>query len=471
MNIILLNPNWNLHDRRYTATIPAPMQPLEYCYIASLLKKSHNVEIYDAHARNATIRETVDHVRDFKADVVVIETAPTYCFWRCCPLDIILPSKICRNIKKETGAKVIVIGPHSTVSPDWVLEETGADCIFRGEPELDIVRFIESGFDKSVQGLYAEGTDNGFSFVADLSKLPLPAFELLDNDRYKPHTWHQEFYNYVKGRKASIMEFTRGCPYNCFFCFKKNFREKFRTKKPDQMIREIRHAKSFGVTFFFFIDEIFNLPTPQLKEFLKKLRKEGIEFSCQCRLDVMNTELLQLMADAGCIHIEWGLESHDKDVLRGMNKDVTINRPVLDLSEKIIRFNIVSDARIYFYTPEVKTILGIDSNRSPLSLKSVSVIPFPHTTLYNEISRMYDLDGKNPWEVAQRFVWYQNLYRCGIRIPFKYILEAPFSLLLHTISSVPCILPSRYVSSVTSGEGRVDKTKLDKLIDKIVFRW
>ena len=150
MRVFLLNPNWNLHNNVYTATITQPVFPLEFAYSASILREKNEVRIYDAHLYNASHTDILREIDNFRAEVVVLETAPTYLFWRCCPLDIDLPQKLSKLIKAKTDALVILIGPHPTVSPEWVMKEISADYLIRGEPEISLASFITSNFDKSM---------------------------------------------------------------------------------------------------------------------------------------------------------------------------------------------------------------------------------------------------------------------------------------------------------------------------------
>ena len=60
-----------------------------------------------------------------------------------------------------------------------------------------------------------------------------------------------------------------------------------------------------GVTYLYFIDEIF-LPQEPL---LQALGERAISFGVQTRIDLWKPELLQLLGRAGCVSIEAGVES------------------------------------------------------------------------------------------------------------------------------------------------------------------
>ena len=54
------------------------------------------------------------------------------------------------------------------------------------------------------------------------------------------------------------------------------------------------------------------------KEFLK--RDLPVRWACNSRLNYCSEKLLQLMKDAGCTFINYGIESLDQNVLNNMKK-------------------------------------------------------------------------------------------------------------------------------------------------------
>ncbi len=472
MRILFLVPNWNLHKKHYCATIPAPIPPLEFLYSASLLKKNHNVKICDAYLLNLSNREIVEYVKSYAPDVIVITTAPTYLFWRCCPLDIETPSEISKLLKREIrDVKIIIMGPQGTVSPRWVLEKTNSDFLVRGEPDLCLADFINSDLDKPQEGICSREKIVAPVIVPDLKKLPAPAYDLLDLKRYKFQSWNQQFLEKIGNPPGAIIEFSRGCPFSCFYCFKTDFRNEFRVKSVGQAIREVKLLKKLGIRHLHFIDEIFNMPTENLKSFLRELHNEKIFFTAQCRVDVMSEEILHLMADAGCMYIEWGLESYDVNILKALKKDEDLQKVkrTLSLADTLIEHNYIAPiSRMYFGAPEVKKILGLEKIETENSRYSYVPIAYPSTYFFNELIKMYP-NRENAWEFAQKYVWYENLYKSGIQIPFRIFRRIPFPL-LSSIFSLTASIPSTYFRAMMGFESSQKKYALDKIIDLIFIK-
>ena len=71
------------------------------------------------------------------------------------------------------------------------------------------------------------------------------------------------------------------------------------------MLEEIDRLLAQGVTYLYFIDEIF---LPQ-RELLEALVERPVAFGVQTRIDLWKPELLELLGAAGCVSIEAGVES------------------------------------------------------------------------------------------------------------------------------------------------------------------
>jgi B12-binding domain/radical SAM domain protein of rhizo-twelve system len=115
---------------------------------------------------------------------------------------------------------------------------------------------------------------------------------------------HHRFDNPHSGLGAEI-EASRGCPYNCSFCAKIDFRDQYRRRDLSILLLEIDHLIAQGVHYLYFIDEIF-LPQRAL---LEALAQRDVSFGVQTRIDLWKPDMLRLLGKAGCVSIEAGIES------------------------------------------------------------------------------------------------------------------------------------------------------------------
>jgi anaerobic magnesium-protoporphyrin IX monomethyl ester cyclase len=90
MKILFLNPNWSSIPPRNFLGCRRPHHPLELLYPATILSEDHDVLVIDAFLERLSDRDLKERLASFNPEVVVMTTAPSYLFWRCCPLDISL---------------------------------------------------------------------------------------------------------------------------------------------------------------------------------------------------------------------------------------------------------------------------------------------------------------------------------------------------------------------------------------------
>jgi radical SAM superfamily enzyme YgiQ (UPF0313 family) len=275
------------------------------------------VEIIDGQALGLPPEELARKTE--RADLVVL-TSTGLDRWQC-PYNDAAPFVEAARALKKAGRKLFVTGFHGTVSPTGVLTATGADAVIRGEPEGAVAE-IAAGRDPSeIAGLsymrLGGMCHNGERAAYDLTKLPLPAFELFDLSRY--------IYE-ILGGNLLLFEATRGCPYNCTFCSKVMYGKGLRRKTADQVIAEIDYAlERTPVRTAYFMDLEFTVARELVEAVSRHLISRGspIAWCCQTRADNVDKDLLELMKLAGCRLVHVGVESGSEQVLASSGKATT----------------------------------------------------------------------------------------------------------------------------------------------------
>jgi radical SAM superfamily enzyme YgiQ (UPF0313 family) len=112
------------------------------------------------------------------------------------------------------------------------------------------------------------------------------------------------------------VEASRGCPYTCTFCAKIDFRDAYRRRRLDLVLEEIDGLVAQGVTYLYFVDEIF-LPQRPL---LEALVSRPVRFGVQTRIDLWKPDMLDLLGAAGCVSIEAGVESLTEEGRAALDK-------------------------------------------------------------------------------------------------------------------------------------------------------
>ncbi|MBD3261389.1 MAG: radical SAM protein, partial [Candidatus Altiarchaeales archaeon] len=221
----------------------------------------------------------------------------------------------------EDKPTIYLTGAHGTVAPDWVFNKFSVDFVIAGEPEETIYRICAGENPKDVEGvIYMSGgrlVRNPPAEPVDLDSLPNPAFHLLPMDKY---------YYEIMGDHFTLLEGSRGCPFNCVFCLKKMY-SGYRKKSPQKLIEEIDYvvAKQ-DVRNIYFIDLEFTVNRQQVECVCRHLieKKYSLRWCCQTRADSLDEELLKLMRDAGCVLIHFGVETGDPDIMRDIGKNITL---------------------------------------------------------------------------------------------------------------------------------------------------
>jgi radical SAM superfamily enzyme YgiQ (UPF0313 family) len=295
--------------------------PLGLLYIAAVLERAgHDVACIDSPAEKLDIPATLRRVQDFKPDIVGLG-ANTVVF----------------ESAKEFGAAfkaampdipLVLGGYHVTLCPDEAMSTTLFDVGVLHEGEftmLDLVDHYAGGKPlDDVEGIVyrdAEGRvvhTKPRSKFRKLDELPFPARHLLPPNLYRPVPVDQH------GMPKFSMVTSRGCPHACGFCQKS--RTGYRSRSPAHIVDELEHLiRDFGAKDIAFVDSLFCANKKRVMAICGEIMRRGVKISwtCSSRVEVVDREMLQTMADAGCWRTRFGVESGSDAVLEFISKGIT----------------------------------------------------------------------------------------------------------------------------------------------------
>lgn len=117
---------------------------------------------------------------------------------------------------------------------------------------------------------------------------------------------------------------SRSCPYQCTFCSRTG-KGAYRTRDLDLVFEEMEYLiEKFGINEFRFADELFAQDTQRVTEFCTRIKPMNLAWEIYLRVSSKVTlELLQMMSDAGCSSVFYGLESACDKVLKSMKKGIS----------------------------------------------------------------------------------------------------------------------------------------------------
>ena len=133
----------------------------------------------------------------------------------------------------------------------------------------------------------------------------------------------------------AYLETMRGCPMRCTFCRYHHLRRGVNALAPEQVAARIRALAARGAREIKFIDPTFNAH-PRFDEMLEQIAAanagRALKFFAELRAELLTVRQAQMLADAGFVEVEVGMQSRDLAVLR------CIRRPTrLDALERGVR--------------------------------------------------------------------------------------------------------------------------------------
>ena len=306
MKIALVNPPWTFEGSIYFGC-REPHLPLEFGYAKVLIESAgHQADIFDGQLGGLTHEQIVQGVASYGADMAVITTAPSYLFWRCAPPELRVPQAIARDLR-DVVPLTVAVGPHASTTPGATLRKLAVDAVVMGECE-EILPALAAPREhwSSIESLctWVDGAPRPLGGLRASNMAELPALEWPARDVQR-HRHHHHRFDARPSNPGAEMEASRGCPYHCSFCAKDNFRNAYRKRPLPTILRELDRLVAQGLEYVYFIDEIF-LPN---RDLLRELADRHIRIGVQTRIDLWSREMLDLLADAGCVSIEAGVES------------------------------------------------------------------------------------------------------------------------------------------------------------------
>ncbi|TPI43579.1 magnesium-protoporphyrin IX monomethyl ester anaerobic oxidative cyclase [Mesorhizobium sp. B2-9-1] len=317
MNIVLINPP---HTAIGSRVPDDHLPPLGLLAIGGpLIDSGHQVRLVDAEFGPMPLGTLVDEALRGDPDFVLIghsgstSAHPT-------------AFKIAEMIKaRAPGVAVIYGGVFPTYHWRDILAATDVfDFIVRGEGEATATALVEAIEMRqpvaSVAGIaYRDDFGRPVATQAAMTIADLDAWrvgwELIDHRRY----------SYWGGKRAVVMQFSRGCPHLCNYCGQRGFWTRWRHRDPVKFAREIAWLhREHGVELINLADENPTSSKKAWRAFLEAMIAENVPVLIvgSTRADdiVRDADILHLYRKAGVIRWLLGMENTDEQTLSLIRK-------------------------------------------------------------------------------------------------------------------------------------------------------
>jgi radical SAM superfamily enzyme YgiQ (UPF0313 family) len=227
-------------------------------------------------------------------------------------------------VKTRTNAPIVLGGSGFSIMPQQVLSHYGLNLGIWGEGEYSLpllLRRIAANEDyRDVPGLICR-TESGFHArpptYVDLSHTAAPGRTAVDNYRY-----------YVEGGMGAV-ETKRGCPGQCIYCVDPVGKGRsVRMRSPRSVADEIESLLGMGIDHLHFCDSEINIPEEHARavclEMMARGLGERVRWYTYATPKGFNRELAQLFRRAGCVGINFGVDSASESMLRTLGRGFAI---------------------------------------------------------------------------------------------------------------------------------------------------
>ncbi|MBS3108097.1 radical SAM protein [Candidatus Woesearchaeota archaeon] len=388
--ILLINPPSSLKaysKSKIKAAIPEiPLLSLAVL-AAPLLDARHDVQILNLAISSQPDKDLEEKLKEFRPDIVGITfTTPLFAE----------ASLIAAEIKKF-DSKIVVAGggAHATTAPDDCIKDNNFDIMAIGESDFMLVDLANGMHLKDIKGIYWR--EHGKivknaprTLIADLDDLPMPAWQLYgDLSIYKTPRITS------KMNPVGALETSRGCPFNCTYCNKKIFTQKFRYKSVKRTVDEMEYMLGLGFKEIHIWEDQFTTDLEHAKNVCREILRRGLKFPWNLftgiRVNCVDKEFLELAKKAGCYSVSYGVESGDESILKNINKGITLAqcrkafRMAKEAGMETIGFFMLA---LPGETEEtmMKTI-KFAVELDPDYAKFTMTLPFPGTRLYEDLEK------------------------------------------------------------------------------------
>ncbi|MDP8228648.1 MAG: B12-binding domain-containing radical SAM protein, partial [Candidatus Electryoneaceae bacterium] len=216
--------------------------------------------------------------------------------------------EIIKEIKHISPSILIIVGgPEVTADFQTLKNNKDIDLTIPGEGEKIINKIIEQ-INKGVQ---AEEIQKNISFeiIEELDSLPSP---IIDGT--------------LDFKKGLLWELSRGCPFNCSFCYESKGSNKVRRFSIERTNRELDIIAESNIEQVFVLDPTFNYNKEAAKQILEliQIKAPHITFYFEVRSEFLDEEMAFLFSQITCI-IQIGVQSINSKVLETINRNIDIH--------------------------------------------------------------------------------------------------------------------------------------------------
>lgn len=398
------------------ASFVSTMEPLGLLYVAAACREhGHDVAFIDAYAENLCEERLMQRIRESSPQAVAFTSFTSnggflYAFGR--------------RLRQELPGVFVLFGNvHATIYARQYLASGCCDVVVRGEGEEvvpELLRVLEEGGDLGSVPSIAYARDGavtetgGHAFVRDLATLPLPARDLTRKELYSfARTPNFSLYRTPEGKTEKHLFSSRGCVNRCSFCVAhKNIG--IRVRPIDSVIEEVDLLlRDYDAGYVFFCDSLFTSRKRRIIELCDALRRHfpGLRWGCEAHVNTIDEDSVRAMAAAGCVDMNFGIESGVDRLLAAVNKHQTTEQIARSI-RMVKRVSHINAIGLFILglpgeTPEDGKATIDFACSLPLDMAQFSILtPYPGSPIFEQLRAEGRIDdGVRPGDGLDPTVW------------------------------------------------------------------
>ncbi|MEI6703238.1 MAG: radical SAM protein, partial [Deltaproteobacteria bacterium] len=311
MKILLISAN--------SERSPYPVFPIGLAYLAGpLVNAGHELSVLDLCFETLADEALQSRIAGFSPRLAVISLRNID--------NVTWPASrsYLENVRSIVSAcpphvSTVVGGSGFSLMPQKILDFLEADFGIVGEGEeilpLLIERLERNEEITGLPGVLQPGR-HGYASPLPVEHIGTPDRSIFNVARYQR-----------EGGMANVQT-KRGCPFNCIYCTYPLLEGRTMRLRPvSEVIAELKQLVDDGVSYIYFVDDIFNFPMSYAEELCRAIIAEKLPLNWSAFINPahFSPELLDYMLEAGCDAVEFGTEAGSPVMLKNLGKSFGVD--------------------------------------------------------------------------------------------------------------------------------------------------
>jgi radical SAM superfamily enzyme YgiQ (UPF0313 family) len=319
LKLLLLRPYYgvSIHsemqgDLGFCSFRQSAFPDISFIYAATIASQNKAIELHviEANVEQLFPKDILARLKKDYDYIVIKASAPTITY------DIEF-TRLLKNIIPQ--AKIVFSGHIAKILKKWIQNNV---------PEIDEIVEVPIEY-------YINQLINGNSI--NLNDLPSPDYTLFP---YKKFTD-------VGGKPLGFIYMSRGCLIGCTYCpYSAFYENKIEVRSLQKVIFDIKNLLELGIDNIQFRDQNFTLNKKTVSDLCRMIIGQKLKFKwrCETRIDTLDKDLIDLMAEAGLDMIFFGIESASNETLHYFNRPTFDLKRAKELIEYLNQKNIITMA-------------------------------------------------------------------------------------------------------------------------------